>query len=845
MTPRMGTRTAGWRLKAYFAVLVLVFAAAAIGAAAYVFVQSDRDGRAEAERAATFTARTTAEQVGEAVAVLRATVEGLAATPNLADAFRRPEDCSLTFGGVGGVEIGHVDVLRDDGSVACSSREGDGGYRGEAWLDRALDGQLFEAPVPDAAAGGHAALAAAPFDGGVVAAFLALEPSGASLAKLYGGGRPVELLITSADGRTVIARSTGADRWVGESIAGTEFARAAGSVERPDLDGRTRLYARATIPGVGWRLYAGEEKASTLAAANRLRNRQLAIILVGLALVLAATLVVYRRVALPVKRLGAAVRETTGHAPPQPVEASGPAEVVELGEDINGLIAAVDRELAERARAERNYRLLFESSAVPMWIYDLETGRVLEVNEAAIGHYGHTREEFLGLRMEDIEAGRAGPGGRARHRRSDGSRIDVHTISHPVAFAGREARFVAAEDVGERDRLEDQLRQAQRMEAVGRLAGGIAHDFNNILAAIIGYSELLLAHTPAGDPRRGQAEQIKTAGERAAALTRQLLALGRRQALRPVVLDVDEVIASLQPMLRRLIRADVELAIDRAAEPARVRADRSQLERVLVNLAVNAGDAMAGHAGRLTIATAVTTLDERYFELHPVATGQPGRYVVLEVTDTGVGMDEETQSRIFEPFFTTKASEGTGLGLATVYGIVRQSGGFVSVESKLGRGTTFEVHLPAVDAPVERRPEVEPGAPPAARGRTVLLVEDDPAVRTVVRLMLEAHDLTVLEAEEGHAALRLSEEAEPGTLDLLVTDTVLPGPGGTELAGLVRARHPELPTLMMSGYSDRHVDGEAPLEPGTEFIAKPFTQADLGAKLAALLGRGDPAPASG
>jgi len=841
-------RSGRWRLKAYFAVLVMVFAVAAAGAAAYVFVQSDRDGRQETERAARFAARTTAEQVGEAVALLRATVESLAATPNLADAFERPEDCTLTFGGSGGIEAGHVDVLRADGSVACSSRpkEDDAplpGYRGEAWLQQASEGAIFEAPIADAGVGGHAALSAMAFEGGFVAAFLALEPAGQSLAKLYGGGRPVEFLITSADGGTVIARSADAERWVGRSIEDTDFYRAAGSVERPDLDGRTRLYARTTVPGVGWRFYVGEDKEAALAAGGRLRDRQLAIILAGLAIVLLATLFVYRRVALPVTRLGAAVRATTRLAPPEPVPASGPAEVAELGDDVNGLIAAVNRELADRQRAEedarsseRNYRRLFENSPVPMWIYDVRTGSVLEVNDAAVKHYGYSRKDFLELKMEDIEVPGGGMLDRVLHRRGDGSQIDVHVIGHALTFGGRAARFVAAEDVGERDRLENQLRQAQRMEAIGRLAGGIAHDFNNLLTAVIGYSDLLLVRTPAGGAGRAEAEQIKSAGERAAALTRQLLTLGRRQAIEPVVLDLNDVIAVLQPMLRRLIRADVEFEIGLAPHSARVRADRSQTEQVLVNLAVNAGDAMPD-GGRLTIRTAHMMLDDQYFQLHPVEAGEPGAYVMLEVRDTGVGMDEETRAHIFEPFFTSKAGgEGTGLGLATVYGIVRQSGGFVWAYSEVGRGSTFKVYLPAVDAPVEEPREERKRLLPAAHGRRVLLVEDDAPVRTVVRLMLESHGLEVIEAAEGHAALRLSEEAEPGTLDLLVTDTVLPGPGGIDLAARVRERHQGVPTLVMSGYSEDVAIRNVRLGPGTEFIAKPFTQADLDAKLAAMLG---------
>jgi CheY-like chemotaxis protein len=267
-----------------------------------------------------------------------------------------------------------------------------------------------------------------------------------------------------------------------------------------------------------------------------------------------------------------------------------------------------------------------------------------------------------------------------------------------------------------------------------------------------------------------------------------------------------------------------------------VRADRGQIEQVLVNLVVNASEAMP-KGGRVTIATSASNLDENYFRLHPAGGGDPGRYVMLEVADTGVGMDEETVSHIFEPFFTTKGPEGgTGLGLATVYGIVRQSGGFVWAYSEVGRGTTFKVYLPAVAAAVDET--LEPGRDTrlAAGGRTVLLVEDDAPVRAVVRRMLDLHGFRILEAPEGDEALALSEARPPGSIELLVADTVIPGPGGAELAERIRDRHPELRTLIMSGYSERDATRDIPLRPGTEFIAKPFSASDLDAKLAALLG---------
>jgi two-component system cell cycle sensor histidine kinase/response regulator CckA len=820
----------GWRLKTYFALLVAAFVAVAAVATTYVIVQSQRDGRKLAERDARFAAQTVAGQLGDAVAVLEGTVAQLAATPRIAAALDSPEGCALSFAGPPGVDAGHVDILRADGSVACSSRRPEGkaplrGYAGEAWLQRARRGKRFEAPVIDAAVGGHAAVSAAPIRGGVVAAFLALEPAGAGLAKLYGGGRPVELSVTSA--RRVLMRSIDPELWVGDELDGP-LAQPSGVRERADLDGRMRIFATAAVPGTDWIVWAGEDKTAALADGARLRDRQLALILAGLALVLVAAFLVYRRVALPVTRLGAAVRATGRLTPPRPVPVSGPAEVTALGEDVNGLIGAVRRELADRRLAEENYRLLFEGNPFPAWIYDRDTLAVLEVNAAAVARYGWSREEFLALGQPAVECGPS------RHRTKVGEEIAVRVTGRDVTFGGRPARLVLAEDVGERTRLEDQLRQAQRMEALGRLAGGVAHDFNNLLTAVIGYSELMLAQTPDDDPRRGDAEEIKRAGERAVTLTRQLVTFGRGQALEPVVLDLAETVAAIEPLLRRLIREDVAIAIRSAVDVACVRADKGQIEQVLVNLAVNAGDAMP-EGGRLTITTADAYLDEEYFRMHPAAQGEPGHYVLLEVADTGIGMDEATMSHVFEPFFSTKDPErGTGLGLATVYGIVRQSGGSVWPYSEVGHGTTFKVYLPAVvapaDAPAEPRPAVL-----SSTGRTILVVEDDAAVRGVVRRMLEPHGFSILEAADGDAALAMSEAAAPGEVHVLLTDTVLPGVSGIELVGHIRARHPAIRTIVMSGYSEVLANGELELSAGTEFIAKPFNRADLYAKLDAVL----------
>jgi two-component system cell cycle sensor histidine kinase/response regulator CckA len=364
---------------------------------------------------------------------------------------------------------------------------------------------------------------------------------------------------------------------------------------------------------------------------------------------------------------------------------AGPAEVAALADDINGLISSVGHELRERQRAEesarsseRNYRVLFESTPLPMCIYDAETLAILEVNDAAVSQLGHSREEFQALSIADLVVPREHPRlaellGEVEsveprqpiHLRKNGAEIEVQIRSHPVTFADRPARFVLMEDVTERERLERQLREAQRMEAIGRLAGGVSHDFNNLLTAIIGYSDLMLKKMPPQDSRREDAEQIKKAGKRAAVLTRQLLAFSRGQVLAPVVFDLNAVVRDLEPMLRRVIREDIRLSTQLLPASGRVRADRGQIEQVIVNLVVNAADAMP-EGGIVT--TERVYLDAEDLHLHPASQGKPGDYVLLEVTDTGIGMDEETISHIFEPFYTTK--KGTGLGLATVYGIV-------------------------------------------------------------------------------------------------------------------------------------------------------------------------------
>jgi PAS domain S-box-containing protein len=397
------------------------------------------------------------------------------------------------------------------------------------------------------------------------------------------------------------------------------------------------------------------------------------------------------------------------------------------------------------------------------------------------------------------------------------------TVKVPLRGPNGTARQVlgVATDITQRKQLEEQFRQAHKMEAVGRLAGGVAHDFNNVLTVIRAQTEFLLADLPANDPRRSEVLEIQGAADRAAAFTRQLLAFSRRQLLQPEVLDLNQVITGMEMMVRRLLGEDVVLLSKLAPDIPRVWADPGQLQQVILNLAVNSRDAMPS-GGTLLIETALVELDEYYPRQHPSA--KPGVHVVLVVTDTGCGMDPATRSRIFEPFFTTKdPGKGTGLGLSTVYGIVKQSGGHIWVYSELGRGTTFKLYFPPHYGTI-RSPAPERPTPPLAlgSGATILLVEDERPVRSTIRRLLERHGYQVLEASNGQDALDLVT-SRAKEINLVLSDMVMPGMGGTELAGRVRAIAPTLPVVLMTGYTEEAITraGDRPLD--EPIIEKPFT----------------------
>jgi two-component system, cell cycle sensor histidine kinase and response regulator CckA len=379
--------------------------------------------------------------------------------------------------------------------------------------------------------------------------------------------------------------------------------------------------------------------------------------------------------------------------------------------------------------------------------------------------------------------------------------------------------------------VEEQLRQSQKMDAVGRLAGGVAHDFNNLLTVIFSQTDLALRAVPVSDPLRARLLETKEAAARAGRLTSQLLAFSRKQILQPTVQNLNDIIGALATMLQRLIGEDIALAQGLAYDLEATRVDRGQIEQVVMNLVINARDAMPG-GGRLTIETRNVDIDAAYALQHPGVT--QGRYVMLAVSDTGIGMDEATRGRIFEPFFTTKGpGQGTGLGLSTVYGIVAQSEGHIRVYSEPGRGSTFRAYFPAVSEPIAE-PARDAEIPPARGQETVLLVEDEEMVRRVAREILEAQGYTVLVASNGHEAAQAAAQ-HPEPIDLLLTDVVMPGMSGRVVADRLAASRPEIKVLFMSGYTDGAIAHHGVLDPRMAYLAKPFTVDSLSARVREVL----------
>ncbi|MGE3803411.1 MAG: PAS domain S-box protein [Gemmataceae bacterium] len=510
----------------------------------------------------------------------------------------------------------------------------------------------------------------------------------------------------------------------------------------------------------------------------------------------------------------------------------------------------ITRDLTEQHRAHLLLRSILDSSPDSVICID-QQGLIETVNRTTERMFGYTASELIGqnvkLLMPEpyhsqhdsyvsnyLRTGLPkviGTGRQADARRKDGSTFPVELSVTEFQTNGSRHFTGVIHDITRREELERQLQQSQKMEAFGQLAGGVAHDFNNLLTIIGGYSDVLLAQTPGHEARRGPLEQIQRAGQRAASLTRQLLAFSRQQLLEPKVLNLNVVVSDTEKMLQRLIGEDVQLVAVLSPQLHRVKVDPGQIEQVVMNLAVNARDAMP-EGGQLTIETKNVELGEDYCRSHLEA--RPGQYVLLAVTDTGCGMPPEVKARVFEPFFTTKGpARGTGLGLSVVHGIIKQSGGSIDAYSEVGTGTTFKIYLPAVAAPATRFTDAEALTRPQGT-ETILLVEDEAGVRQLAALILQDCGYKVFSAALGKEALQLMETCAE-KIDLLVTDVVMPEMSGRKLAETLQARYPALKVLFLSGYTDSAILRHGILQETVAFLQKPFTPSTLARKVREIL----------
>jgi len=496
------------------------------------------------------------------------------------------------------------------------------------------------------------------------------------------------------------------------------------------------------------------------------------------------------------------------------------------------------QDITERKEAENRFYKAFHLSPEPTVIVTKKEGRYIDVNESFLRITGHRREETIGRTSMELKMFK-NPEDRFRlidqmketgyfrdveanfYTKSGELRVGLHSADY-LEIGGQKCIIAVLKDITERKLLEQRLRQAQKMEAIGQFSGGIAHDFNNMLGVIIGYCEILEERLPQGDPLRKECGQIKKAGQSAASLTRQLLAFSRQQMLELRVLSLNTVAADTEKMLRRLIGENIELITKLSPGLGQIKADEGQIQQVILNLAVNARDAMPD-GGKLVIETRNTELDEGYAVRHPPTV--PGSYVLLTMTDTGHGIDAQTQAHIFEPFFTTKEiGKGTGLGLATVYGVIKQSGGYIWVYSEPGLGSTFKIYLPRV-AEAAQRNQPAHFADGALRGsKTILVVEDEEPLRTLTRMLLEESGYTVLEANGGSQATEIASR-HLGPIHLLLTDMVMPGINGRAIAQKLMPMHPEMAVIYMSGYMGFTARGV--LDSEANFLSKPVTRDDL------------------
>ena len=688
---------------------------------------------------------------------------------------------------------------------------------------------------------------------------------------MSGGSLPRGALVTVVDSSGIIlARSQDADRWVGASArapgAPATVEQDSVATEMFGVDGVRRLTASTPAASVPWHVQVGVPSDVAFASVARVVRRDLILTACTAALALLLAVAFARRFTRPLDALAAnALAIASGDYERRASVTGSSRELTTLAQAFDTMAATIAARTEQLHQSERRYRTLFDTTPIPMFVFARDTLRLLAVNQAALNQYGYQRSEFLSLRATDLrppeerlrlhlalrkldeipDDGSPITAGLWLHKRRDGSLLEVEIFSVTLTYEGQPARLSTAIDVTARRRAEraladsqERLRNAQKMEALGRFAGGIAHDFNNLLTGILGYCDLALDDLPAESESREDVVAIRSTAERAANLTRQILAFSRRQMLQPVMLDLNVVVHDMEVILGRLMEHHVTIELALAPSLSPVMADRAQLEQVILNLVLNARDAMPD-GGKVRVETGEVEIAPETAVDDTQGTGPgAGSWVYLAVHDTGVGITSAIRSQILEPFFTTKErGKGTGLGLATVDGIVQQSGGVLRVESVPRVGSTFRIFLPRVSGtlPATTTPEAHAQAPrPHATTATILVAEDEETVRSVVVPALRRAGFAVLAARDGHEAVAMAiNHAAP--LDLLLTDVVMPGMMGHELARRLRRSQPGLRVLLTSGYTDdeqifRELDSN-----GLAFLPKPFTPAQLVARVRALL----------
>jgi PAS domain S-box-containing protein len=848
-------------LSLYLVGLLVLFVLTAVAGTLVVGAQAQQDAEQTARQETLFAAQLAASEISAALAQVDSTVSRTAANPGIASVFTAGAPCNVSFGAVGIFATTRLDFVTSDGTPTCSSAlpvPAGLTYGGSTWLADSLRAPAFAAPVVDPRTGRASAVSSSPVAGrGSLVIFVDLTELGATLAARFAGPRRLEFLVTTPDGTTALASSFEAERWAGRTISDTAFARADGS-SRPDLSNVSRVYGEATTGLRGWKVFAGAERAAVLSSAENLFMRDVAVTGVGLLVLLVGTLFVYRRVVGPIDALGRSVSGMSDPTVAEPVTISGPSEIAKLAEDFNHLIATVKTQIVDRHHAEAGARAMLDSSLDAVVGMD-EAGKIVEWSRQAEATFGWSKADAMGQPLvslivpERYQARHLA--GLAEYRRSGigpilGRRIELEACAHDGREIPVELSITAAEaptghvftafirdlstqraSVQDRLALEERLRQSERLEGIGRLAGGIAHDFNNILAVVMNYSQFVEDTLPAESEVRDDVVQIRLAAERGASFTRQLLTFAHRGAVNPQDVQLNTVIGELRTMLRRTIPQSVKIDLLLAEDLWTTRVDVGQLEQLLLNLIVNAADSMPD-GGTVLVKTANAELGAAA-PTEPQIT--PGRYVRLDVIDTGLGMSKEVVARAFEPFFTTKPQgKGTGLGLATAYGIVQQANGAIAIQSVVAKGTTISVHLPAqvgVQAESARiRASSVPG--PAVSEAVIFVVEDEVAVRKAVVRILSDGGYSLMQAAGPASALDLARQWS-GPIDLLLTDIVMPDLSGDELARELRKVRPDLRVVYMTGYSGE-MDA-ATLRIDGPVIQKPFTRDSLLAAVAEAL----------